>query len=61
MQNVGGIHYHMCSNLLSADVSEVSVGYRFAYFIRCVFLVILNYSLYLFILHKNFFNCASYV
>ena len=36
---VGGSHCDICRNLLSADMSEVKVGYRFAYFVCCVFLV----------------------
>ena len=44
----------MCSNLLSADMSEMNVGYRLAYFILLCRFVILNYSLYLCIL-LNFF------
>ena len=47
---VGGSHCDICRNLLSADMSEVKVGYRFAYFVCCVFFVIFNYLLYLFIL-----------
>ena len=44
----------MCNNLLLADMSEMNVGYRLAYFILLCRFVILNYSLYLFIL-LNFF------
>ena len=36
-QNVESSDYHQWSNLLLADMSEVSVGYRFEYFIRCGF------------------------
>ena len=52
-QNVGVSHNHMCSNLVLADISEVSVGYLFAYLILCVFFIF-NYLLYLFILLKKF-------
>ena len=59
-QNVESSDYHQWSNLLSADMSEVSVGYRFEYFIRCSFFM-LNYSFCVFIFFKMIFNRTSYV